>query len=146
LEEIVGAEGPISCERAFSLYAKAAGYQRLGADIKDSLLKALQAGINKDRIQSVNELRRKDRLKNILSIPGKVASLPRESGGRELSEVPPSELRVLLEQVIAAKGGGGDRNTIHREVVRLMGGNRLAASAREHLARVEEMMAQVELM
>jgi very-short-patch-repair endonuclease len=146
LEEIVGAEGPISCERAFSLYAKAAGYQRLGADIKDSLLKALQAGINKDRIQSVNELRRKDRLKNILSIPGKGASLPRESGGRELSEVPPSELRVLLEQVIAAKGGGGDRNTIHREVVRLMGGNRLAASAREHLARVEEMMAQVELM
>ncbi|MEN9846403.1 MAG: hypothetical protein RIS36_1550 [Pseudomonadota bacterium] len=141
LEEIVGAEGPVSCERAFSLYARAAGYQRLGADIKDSLLKALQAGINKDRIQSFNELRRKDRLKNILSIPGKTASLPRESGGRQFSEVPPSELKVLLVQVIASKGGGGDRNTIHREVVRLLGGNRLAMSAREHLARVEEMMA-----
>lgn len=64
--------------------------------------------------------------------------------GRELSEVPPSELRLLLEQVVASKGGGGDRNIIHREVVRLMGGNRLASSAREHLARVEEMMARAE--
>jgi very-short-patch-repair endonuclease len=145
LEEIVVAEGPISCERAFSLYARAAGCQRLGAEIKDSLLRALQAGINKARLQSGNELRRKDRLKNILSIPGKIALLPRESGGRDFSEVPPSELKVLLEQVIASKGGGGDRNAIHREVVRLMGGNRLAVSAREHLARVEEMMVQLEL-
>jgi len=145
LQEIVSAEGPITCERAFLLYAKAAGYQRLGADIKDSLLKALQSGINKDLIQSVNELRQKDRLKNILFIPGKMPSLPRESGGREFSELPASELRVLLEQVIASRGGGGGRNTIHREVVRLMGGNRLGVSAREHLARVEEMMAQMEL-
>lgn len=144
LEDIVSAEGPICCERAFLLYARAAGCQRLGPDIKDSLLKALQAGINKCRIQSNNEFRRKDRLKNVLVIPGKITSLPRESGGRELSEVPPSELRVLLEQVVASKGGGGDRNIIHREVVRLMGGNRLASSAREHLARVEEIMAGAE--
>jgi very-short-patch-repair endonuclease len=145
LEEIVGAEGPICCERAFWLYVRAAGYQRLGADIKDSLFKALQLGVNKQRIQSVNELRRKDRLKNVLSIPGRVAALPREPGGREFSEIPPSELRELLAQVIRLKGGGGDRNSIHREVVRLMGGNRLAISAREHLARVEEVMAQNEL-
>ena len=78
-------------------------------------------------------------------LSGKMASLPRESGGREFIELPASELRVLLEQVIASRGGGGGRNTIHREVVRLMGGNRLGVSAREHLARVEEMMAQMEL-
>ncbi len=146
LEEIVAAEGPISCDRAFFLYAKAAGYQRLGAEIRDALFRGLQAGINKQRILSANELRRKDRLRCILSIPGQSAKLPRESGGREFNQIPPSELKILLEQVIAASGGGGDRSSIHREVVRLMGGNRLAAAAREHLARVEEMMAQVELL
>ena len=140
LEEIVDAEGPISCERAFSLYAKAAGLQRLGADIKDSLYKALQSGINKGRLNSVNELRLKDRLKNILTIPGKAQRLPRESGGRDFGDIPPNELRVLLDQVIASNGGGGDRNTIYREVVFLMGGNRLATSARRYLARVEEIM------
>jgi very-short-patch-repair endonuclease len=145
LEEIVTAEAPISCERAFLLYAKAAGFQRLGADIKDALFRGLQSGINIKRISAANELGKKDRLKNILSIPGKAPHLPRESGGREFSEIPPSELKVLLEQVIASKGGGGDRNSIHRAVVRLMGGDRLAVSAREHLARVEEMMVQREL-
>jgi very-short-patch-repair endonuclease/transcription elongation GreA/GreB family factor len=142
LEEIVAAEGPICCERAFVLYANAAGLRRLGAEIKDALLRGLQAGINKNRILSVNEVRRKDRLRNILSIPGKAPALPREGAGRDLLEIPPSELKALLEQVIAARGGGGDRNAIHREVVRLMGGNRLALSAREHLARVEEMMGE----
>jgi hypothetical protein len=44
LEEIINAELPISCERAFSLYAKAADFQRLGADIKDG---GLQSGINR---------------------------------------------------------------------------------------------------
>ena len=142
LEEIVYTEGPISCERAFALYSKAAGLQRLGADIKDALFRGLQSGIVKGQIRSVNELRKKDRLKNILSIAGRSHQLPRESGGREFSEIPPSELVLLLEAVIHAKGGGGDRNTIHREVVRIMGGSRLAVSAREHLARVEELLVE----
>jgi hypothetical protein len=142
LGEIIYAEDPIICERAFSLYSKAAGFQRLGADIKDALLRGLHSGIAKGHIHSGNELRKKDRLKNILSIAGRSHQLARESGGREFSEIPPSELVLLLESVISAKGGGGDRNTIHREVVRIMGGSRLDVSAGEHLARVEELLME----
>ena len=49
-------------------------------------------------------------------------------------------LALLLKQVISLKGGGGDRAAIHREVVRLMGGSRVAATARERLISAESIV------
>lgn len=145
LLEIVSAEGPVTCLRAFSLYARAAGFQRLGVDIKDALFRGLQAGINKGAIEATNEMRRKDRLHNTLSIPGHRLERARAAGDRAFDEIPLTELALLLKQVISLKGGGGDRAAIHREVVRLMGGSRVAATARERLISAESILEHVAL-
>lgn len=141
LLEIVSAEGPVTCLRAFSLYARAAGFQRIGTEIKDALFRGLHTGINKGAIEATNEMHRKDRLQNTLSIPGRKLEAARAAGDRAFHEIPVAELALLLRQVIGLKGGGGDRAAIHREVVQLMGGSRVAATARERLISAESLLS-----
>jgi very-short-patch-repair endonuclease len=140
LLEIVRVESPIVCKRAFALYMKAAGCERLGADIKDSLVRGLQAGVTKGLVRSENEFGVKNRLQNVLRIPGQSENLPRAAGGRALDDIPPSEVAHILRGVMGAFGGGGNKDKIYREVLRLLGGGRLTNSSRACLEAAEKFL------
>ena len=96
LQEIVAAEGPIHAERAYRLYTRAAGGQRVGPDIRRTFHKATRQALRKGLIRQLDdEIAALD--EKTLYVPGKPSILVRELGPRQLSDVPRSEVAKLIK-------------------------------------------------
>ncbi len=95
LAEIVEAEGPMLAELAYRRYLRASGGQRLGGALKTVFNRAAARLVREGRVlQLVDDL--PGQITKTLYAPESPPVVERERGGRELKEIPRSEVQVVL--------------------------------------------------
>lgn len=100
LLEIVEAEGPIVCRRAYQLYAQAAGLQRVGKNIKSALNRALADAVRSGRLAEADERGEAGQHTKVVRIPGSAKVLLRMRGDRTIDEIPPLELAAAMRKCV----------------------------------------------
>jgi hypothetical protein len=109
LAEIVQTEGPMVEDRAFKLYARAAGIQRLRRPVREKLAKALDKAGRDGLVE-----RRKECGVNVVWAAGRPDVLVRVRGNRPLQDVPPSEIAELMREILKDKPQMGDDALVER--------------------------------
>ena len=89
LLEIVDAEGPIICRRAYALYNKAVGGSRLGRQTVKIMNRAVYRAIRLGRLTHGEGRAVADQA---VQIVGRPPVVPRRRGPRRLDEIPPTEI------------------------------------------------------
>ncbi|HCU35808.1 MAG TPA: hypothetical protein DGT21_10240 [Armatimonadetes bacterium] len=100
LLEIVEAEGPIVCRRAYQLYAQAAGLQRVGKSIKSALNRALANAVRSGRLAEADERGEAGQHTKVVRIPGSAKVVLRMRGDRTIDEIPPLELAAAMRKCV----------------------------------------------
>ncbi len=95
LEEIIRTEGPMKAELAYRRYHLASGRQRIGGTIRSNFNKAAAYLVRTGRVHQLKDAISGQAAKT-LYIPGTPPVVVRESGGRNMTEVAPSEIHQLL--------------------------------------------------
>jgi hypothetical protein len=127
LVEIVAAEGPILTQRAYRVYVKASGGQRVGKNIEDLLVRATERAVRSGRLAQVKDrLHKEDKT---LYLPGTPSAVPRSIGSRTLTEVPRSE----IQQLVKTFGLSFDSSGAPRAVAEHFGIKRLSDEAERYV-------------
>ncbi len=138
LMSIVESEGPIIVNRVFQLYARAAGYRRVGKQIRSALNKALWAAIKKGVVQSRDETGSKGLRDRTLWKPNTPSIVVRQRGQRRFEEIPDSEIAAFLDQ--ASKEAPADsEEEIFRRVLDSYEIKRMTQNIRERLGRIHRL-------
>lgn len=95
LRGIVDCEGPILDTRAFELYVKGLGLQRLDHERHSALNKALRDEIDSGRILVTQEGEINEETRRILRSPQVAPIFPRERGSRSLRHIPIQEIQFI---------------------------------------------------
>ncbi|MEZ4504448.1 MAG: AAA domain-containing protein [Thermomicrobiales bacterium] len=98
LVEIIEAEGPVLCRRVYNLYATAAGFES-ERQIRSVLNSALHNAYTQRQIEYANEWGKPGQIDDILRSPGRSRVRLRSAGGRNLQELPPSEVAEFVHLV-----------------------------------------------
>jgi hypothetical protein len=98
IRAIVTAEGPVMAFRAYRLYVLASGGQRVGGGIRSQLNKVVHQEIRSGRLAAIPD-GTPGAVDRTLMLPGTTPVVLRELGPRELTEVPRSEVREVIEQL-----------------------------------------------
>jgi very-short-patch-repair endonuclease len=128
LLEIVAAEGPIHAHRAFRLYTQAAGGSRVGPEMRRTFIRATRQAVFSGVLCQLDEPLPDD--EKTIYMPGQPSVLMRETGPRQLTDVPRSEVRLLVTRhnlEFAAP------DLIKRAVLNIYGFVRLTARASQYL-------------
>jgi very-short-patch-repair endonuclease/transcription elongation GreA/GreB family factor len=102
LIEIIEVEGPVLALRVFQLYTRACGVQRLGRILLSDLNNVLATGLRTRVILGERDHEDGGQIYLILRLPTQPPVLLRTLGPRCFSEIPPSEIQVLMERLIPA--------------------------------------------
>jgi hypothetical protein len=97
---IIEVEGPILAKRAYDIYLRGCGIQRLGGELKSTINKVLMEAIRQSRIVSENEPNERGLLFSTVRIKGTDPIKPRRRGPRTFEEIPPGELRYVGQHVL----------------------------------------------
>ena len=129
LQEIVAAEGPIHAERAYRLYNRATGGDRVGPGIRRTFHKATRQALRNGLIRQIDdEIAVLD--EKTLYVPGKPSILARELGPRQLSDVPRSEVAKLIKYLDLENAAD---EVVKRTVLNAYGLTRLTAKTSQYL-------------
>jgi hypothetical protein len=139
LVEIIAAEGPMPCHRAYRLYTKAAGLQKVGRNIKSIFNRSIRKAIRGGLIEERNEEGTNDQVNRVVWKPGSPAVKPRLRGDRTFQEITPAEIASVMK-AIATKNPGTDDNSLYHAIVRSYGFGRMTTNVRERLARIKHMV------
>ncbi len=131
LSEIVAVEGPVAADRAYRLYVKAAGFDRVTDPVRRHLnrgLHTLRGQIDQDEFQNplTNWPQR------VLRLPGTPSTVVRRLGQRDLYEVPLNEIAALID-LLAEKSGPLTDEATMRAVLDIYGLSRLTPKVAEYL-------------
>jgi hypothetical protein len=107
LIEIVRAEGPMLCQRAYRLYAETFPGQELNRQTRSIFSKAMYRAVQQGQLLATDELYEPGMLQQVVRPIGCPKVVLRERGERLLGEIPPFELAALLRAL-----DGGDE-TLH---------------------------------
>jgi very-short-patch-repair endonuclease len=99
LVEIVGAEGPMPCHRAYRLYASAAGIQRVGRQIRSLFNRAVRRAVRLGLLEESNEHGHRDQMNQIVRRKGTPEVVVRNRGDRTFYEIPPGEVRAVIDHL-----------------------------------------------
>ena len=128
LSEIIKAEGPMHARRAHQLYVRASGGHRVGPE-SQRVLNALTArGVRTGLWLRVKD-RQSDPAEATLYSPDNLAVIVRERGPRELSEIPRSEIRTLVDLLGLTPNDPG----VKRAILNELGFVRLTERTKEYL-------------
>ena len=130
--EIVSAEGPITANRAYSLYNKASGGKKLTSIARAPLSSSAYWLAQERKLTLV----KKDDIPwqgdDVLRMPDQPAVRVRELGPRDLDEVPLDEIAELVRRIRGASGTT-DAAEMKRAVLNAYGLRRLTSKADEYL-------------
>ncbi|MCD0175534.1 AAA family ATPase [Deinococcus sp. 14RED07] len=134
LREIIAAEGPVLCRRAYQLYCQAAGV-RFGVTTKSLLNKAMTRALKDGTLILSRETGLPGYVDQIVRVSGASPVRLREAGPRKLSEIPPSELHALMQHFTQREPSlaGGNPEALFRLVLAAYGQQRLTENARTAL-------------
>jgi hypothetical protein len=102
LISIIDSEGPMFCSLAYRVYAKAAGLQRVGREIRSNLNRAVAAAVRRGLLVMANELGTRDQINQVVRKTGVPPVRLRTRGPRSFHEIPPSEVLALVKGLRAS--------------------------------------------
>lgn len=136
LRAIVETEGPVLEDRAYRIYVRASGIQRLGQQIRRVLNRAL-ARLERRGLVVVERGRRGSGYRNaLLRCPNTEQVKVREIGPRSFDEVPHSELGALVEAVRSLRPDDSS-DEIYRQILDIYGLVRMTEQVRKRFGQVE---------
>lgn len=133
LIEIIKSEGPMPAHRAFRLYAKRMGMQRLGKQLTVDLKKAMTKALKSDQLLQEDELHTRDSIYRILRTPEMPRAIVRPRGDRTFEEIPPSEFAEAIRRLTDQSPGVCNQADIYRTVLKQYEFGRLTDSAKNVL-------------
>ncbi|KXJ45641.1 MAG: hypothetical protein AXW13_03000 [Alcanivorax sp. Nap_24] len=98
-------------KRAYDIYLRSCGIQRMGGELRKTMNKSLQYLISNGRVIKEDELGKGGLMYTIVRPTGSAAVLVRSRGPRDFSEIPPSELLTVarkLESIDGMKRGSDE--------------------------------------
>lgn len=134
---IIEHEGPMTVYRACRLYVKASGGQRVGKLYRESLHNAVRRAVRDRRVLVLNERGTRDFDDHVVRVSGAPRILVRPLGPREFSEVAPSEVAAVIQE-LSRRSLGLDDRVLFREVLSFYGTRRLTANIEETLRWISE--------
>jgi len=137
LVEIVRRDGPILTHHACRLYVQAAGYRKMGKELRSALNKDMQSAINAGDVIQEREGKStyfKDRVVHAKGTPGVIV---RSKGKRQFSEIPISEVIQVLK-LIKVRSYRLHGEALHREIMSFYDTKRLTHGISEHLDLIEK--------
>ena len=95
---IISVEGPIVCHRAYFLYASAVKppIMRVGGQIRSTFDKAISQALQQGLIEGRDEHENRELYCRVVRKVGTPAAVVRKRGKRDFDEIPPSELKTLM--------------------------------------------------
>ena len=137
LAEIVSAEGPMLCERAYHIYAKAAGIGRVGRQIRSVFNRAIRKAVKSGFLEEANEHQTNDQLNKIVRKTGAPAIILRSRGDRMFEEIPPAEIGSMILQ-LGKQNPGLEGEELLRSVLDHFGIKRMTSNIRTILLHAKE--------
>ncbi|QFP77455.1 AAA domain-containing protein [Deinococcus sp. AJ005] len=136
LREIVAAEGPMTCRQAYQTYCRAAGIN-FGQTVKSALNKAMTRALRAGVFEQADEWGTSGQIDKVVRLSGAPMVVRRERGPRELPDIPPSEVRALMRELMGDDPGLSteDLDPLFRQVLSVYGAQRLTAKARQAMER-----------
>lgn len=129
LLEIISVEGPMHALRAYQLYTRAAGGQRVSKEMRRAFNRAVNAAVQRKVLAQIRD-DLEGQIEKTLYVPGQPKVVARERGPRALRDIPRSEVRT----VIAVLGVAGQPDAeIKRAVLNAFGLTKLTESASLYL-------------
>ena len=135
LRDIVETEGPVLTERAYRLFARASGIQRVGRQVRQRLDQALTQLHQEGRVEV-------DRLSEgpgyeggTIRLADTPASVLRERGERSFEEIPLAELRAMYSHMSRGRSGD-DQEDIRRDVLARYGLTRMTTQVQTRFDRL----------
>jgi very-short-patch-repair endonuclease len=139
LSGIVQKDGPLTRASIFRLYVEGCrDLHRAGKTVRESLNRALGAMLRAGEIVQDDELGDGSPDSLVVRLAGAAKVQERPAGRRDLVEIPPSELHLILGRLAPASVGSGDENDelLFRKVIEHYGFGRLTGLRRKYLFRV----------
>jgi len=130
--EIIGAEGPMTASRAYSLYNRASGGRKLTSVAKAPLSSAVYWLAREGKLTLTREADIPWQGDDMVRLPDQPTVRLRELGARNLDEVPLDEIAELV-RLIRGGHGPSDPTELKRAVLGAYGLVRLTARADEYL-------------
>ncbi len=104
LYHIIKAEGPMVVKRAYDVYLRGCGINRMGEALRRKMDRSLRLAIKKELIEVANEMGKKDSILSIARLKETPPIIVRSRGPRKLEEIPPSEIQVVARQLMYDHG------------------------------------------
>lgn len=145
LLEIVAAEGPMTCRQAYQTYCRAAGIS-FGQTVKSALNKAMTRALRSAVFEQADEWGTAGQIDKVVRLSGSSLVVRRERGPRDLPDIPPSEVRALMQELLADDPELRAQNPepLFRQVLSVYGAQRLTAKARQVMERAYSLDDEVE--
>lgn len=144
LRQIIEKEGPLTKSSTFRLYVQGCPLlHRAGKAIRSILNKALWSIQKAGEIIIEDELGDRSLDSQVVRIFGTPKVKERPAGQRDLLEIPPSELLLMLDRLQASSPSAFQNDeTLIRALLQHYGFNRLTEVRRRHLERIIELHRQ----
>ncbi|MFQ5792247.1 MAG: AAA domain-containing protein, partial [Acidobacteriota bacterium] len=138
LRQVIEKDGPLTRDSVYQLYVEGCpALQRVGKAVRQALNRALGAMLRSGEILQEDELGEGSPEGLVVRPAGTPKVLERPAGRRDLLEIPPSELLLLLDRIRASSASAVlDDETLARALLDHYGFTRLTEVRRKHLARI----------
>jgi very-short-patch-repair endonuclease len=139
LRQIVKRDGPLTRASIYSLYAKGCPFlQRVTRGVQEMLNRALAVMLRAKEILQVDELGGSRPEGLVIRLAGTPSVVERPAGRRALNEIPPSELFLIFDRVLAQKSLTNKEETewLFRTVLDYYGFTKLTQVRWRHLERL----------
>ena len=138
LRQIIESYGPLPRASTYRLYVRGCpGLHRAGRVVRQALDRALGTMLRSGEIIQENEFGKGSAEGQVLRLAGTERVQVRPAGSRDLFDVPPSELLVVLDLLFpTGPSVTDDDETLFRSVLDHYGFNRLTRPRREYLDKV----------
>ena len=131
LVDIIEQEGPMFVEVAYKTYLQSAGIQKLGRQIRKLLNKNLEWILSSGLVEKNQELDKEGFLGFVVRSSESPEAVIRAKGPRELEDIPPSEIRLLANQMFGENFRKD--NEIYKKILSFYGISKLTTKSKEIL-------------
>ncbi|MCJ7587786.1 MAG: AAA domain-containing protein [Candidatus Aminicenantes bacterium] len=138
LRQIIEKDGPVTRGSLYRLYVEGCpDLQRVGKAVRQALNRALGTMLRSGEIVQEDELGDGSPEGLVVRLAGAPKVLERPAGRRDLLEIPPPELFLVLDRIRASSTSAvQDDDTLARALLGHYGFTRLTEVRRKHLARI----------
>lgn len=100
---IIDREGPVLAQRAYAIYLRERGIQRMGSELKRRMNKALQYALSEGLLLNEDEGTYGGLVATIVRLPESPPVVVRQRGERTFDEIPLSELQLVARKISKQK-------------------------------------------